>query len=450
MVSIANSLGIGSGVDTEALIAALVNADRQPRSDALDARERKVTARISGMAQVSSAMDALVSAMASRTRNGALGPLPASSDSSVLTARSLAGATRTLQPTRIEVNALATGQSLVAAALPDAVGPIGAGTLTITLGTLTPDGAGDFGFAGAAAGVDIAVGADTSLSGLARAINASAAGVRASVIDDGIGARLVLKGPTGAKSAFIVTASGDPGLDRFVHRPGQSAMTVAGSAADARLTIDGVAVTRGSNTVTDLVAGVGLELVRTGSVALTASRDTGGLAAAVGDLVDAVNALHSLTAELTRSGHDAGALAGDATLRQLSRQLASLTASGSNGLASLGVSTQRNGSLRLDNGRLSAALAADPDGAEALLAGLTASGGALSRARGTLPSGTDSRQAREQASITSARSRLVTSSSTLREQLTKQYGAMERAVNGFRSTREFLTQQVDAWNNSNN
>ena len=87
MVSIANTLGVGSGVDTQALIDALVAAERKPREEALKVRSDKVTARVSGMAQVTSALDALVSAMASRTRNGALGPLPASTDSGIVAAR---------------------------------------------------------------------------------------------------------------------------------------------------------------------------------------------------------------------------------------------------------------------------------------------------------------------------------------------------------------------------
>lgn len=447
MVSIANTLGVGSGVDTQALIDALVAADRKPREDALKLRSDKATARVSGMAQVTSALDALVSAMASRTRNGALGPLPASTDSGIVAARSLAGATRALQPTSVEVLALAGGQTLVSGALAAPGATVGQGILSITLGTLTPDGQGDFGFAGAGDAVEITIGpGDDSLTGLAVAINRSGAGVRASIVDDGNGARLVLKGPTGAKSAFIVTASGDAGLDRFVHRPGLTAMTGAGTAQDARLVVDGITVTRPSNTITDLIGGVGLEIGKTGTVTIAASRDTAGLATAVADLVDAVNALHGLTATLTRSGEGSGALAGDATLRQLERNLAALTTGA--GLAALGVSTQRDGTMTVDSAKLSAALARDPDGAEALLAGLSGTNGALTKARGAI--GTDSRLAREQRAISTAQARMENSTTTLRAQLTRQYAAMERAVGGFKATQSFLDQQIKAWNSSDN
>ena len=455
MVTIANTLGAGSGVDTKALIDALVAAERKPRDDALTVRGDRVAARISGLAQAGSAVDALVSAMASRTRNGALGPLPATSDSSIITAHATAGATRSLQPTSIEVRALAAGQSLVSPALAGKAATVGQGTLTLTLGTLTPDGQGGFGFAGGGAGIDIAIGpGDDSLAGLAAAINKAATGIRASIVDDGQGSRLVLKGPTGAKSGFIVTAAGDPGLDRFLYNPASAAMTSAGDARDAALTVDGVAVTRPANTITDLVAGVSLDLAKAAPgtvVTLAASRDTAGLAQAVGDLVDAVNALHGLTATLTRTAGDdgvAGALAGNSVLRQASRQLASLTGSG--GLAALGVKTARDGSLSVDTARLSAALASDPDGVEALLAGLTANGGALTRLRTTLPTGTNPRLAREQSSVSAAKSALETSSTTLRTQLTRQFAAMESAVAASKATQSFLDQQIKAWNHSDN
>ena len=457
MTTIANTLGVGSGIDTKELIDALVAAERKPREDALTARSDKVTARISGMSQVTSALDALVAAMASRTRNGALGPLPATSDPSALAARATAGATRLLQPTSIEIKALAAGQSLVSTALSAPAATVGEGTITITLGTMTPDGQGDFAFAGAAAGIDIVIDSkNNSLTGLAAAINKSGTGVRASIIDDGQGARLVLKGPTGAKSAFIVTATGDPALDRFLYKPGTPTMVSAGSAHDASLVVDGVSVTRPTNTITDLVSGVSLDLVKAAPgvvVTLGANRDITGLTAAVNDLVDAVNALHSLTHTLTTGATDAGAaapLAGDGTLRQVERQLLQLTATGTGGLAKLGVSTSRDGSLSVDPAKLSAALASDPDGAEALLAGLTGTGGALTRVRSTLGSSTDTRLAREQKAVAAGRTKLEAGMTTLRAQMVKQYAAMERAVGAFKATQAFLDEQIKAWNRSDN
>lgn len=451
MASIANTLGVGSGVDTTALIDALVNADRAPRDAALKVRGERAAARQAGLGQIGSALDALVAAMASRTRGGALGPLPGSSDTGVITARATAGATRTLQPTTIEVRALAGGQSLVSAALASAAAPVGQGTLTLTLGRMTADGQG-FSFAGAAAGTEIVIGpGNDSLTGLAAAINRAQTSVRASIVDDGTGARLTLKGPTGAASAFILTASGDLGLDRFLHAPAASAMTVAAAARDADLRVDGIVVTRASNSIADLIPGVRLDLVRAApgtSVTVAASRDTAGLASAVGDLADALNALHDLNATLTRGGSNgdaAGALAGDATVRGVQRQLGGLTV-GAGGLSSVGLTTQRSGLVTVDTARLGKALETDPDGVEALLVRLTATGGALVAARGALSSSAADRLTREQRDVTTAQAAQETRSAALRTQLTRQYAAMERAVGGFKATQSYLDQQIKAWN----
>ena len=451
MASIANTLGVGSGVDTTALIDALVAAERAPRDAALKVRGDRAAARLAGLGQIGSALDALVAAMASRTRGGALGPLPGSSDTGIITARATAGATRTLQPTSIEVRALAGGQSLVSAPLANAAAPVGQGTLTLTLGRMTPDGTG-FTFAGGGAGIDIVIGpGNDSLSGLAAAINAAQTQVRASLVDDGSGARLVLKGPTGAASAFIVTAAGDPGLDRFVHAPAVSAMTVAASARDADLRVDGIAVTRPGNSIADLIPGVRLDLVRAAVgtvVTVAATRDTAGLASVVGDLADALNALHALNATLTvgaTSTGVAGALAGDATVRGVQRQLGGLTV-GAGGLAVLGLTTQRSGLVTLDTARLAKALEADPDGVEALLVRLTAPGGALVTARAALGSAAPDRLAREQRGISVERAAVETRSTAMRAQLTRQYAAMERAVGAFKATQSYLDQQIKAWN----
>lgn len=107
MVSVLTTLGVGSGIDTTALIDALVKAERDPRDTALAARSTKVEARISGLAQVKSGLGALVTALATRTAGGALGPLPGSSDSSIVAASASNGATPLLNAAELEVKTLA-------------------------------------------------------------------------------------------------------------------------------------------------------------------------------------------------------------------------------------------------------------------------------------------------------------------------------------------------------
>src|SRR3546814_4172945 len=105
---------------------------------------------------------------------------------------------------------------------------------------------------------------------LAGAINASGAGVTASIIADEGGHRLILKGPTGEAGAFTLTADAgaDPGLSTFATGGG---MTEGQSAANAEFTIDGVAFSRASNIIDDVVPGMSLTLKDRKSTRLNSS-----------------------------------------------------------------------------------------------------------------------------------------------------------------------------------
>ena len=235
-------------------------------------------------------------------------------------------------------------------------------------------------------------------------------------------------------------------------------MTPAAVAADADLRVDGVPVKRSTNSIADLIEGTRLTLTRAAVgtiVTVAASRDAAGLRTAVGDLVDALNAVQSLGKALTQGGTSdtqAGALAGDATMRRVRQQLLSLTTGGSAGLQSLGVTTSRDGTLTVDTARLDKALADDPDAVEAMLVALTAAAGPLAAPRNELSTatsdGTSGRLVREQRSIAVERATVDARSATFREQLSRQYAAMERAVAASKSTQSFLEAQIKAWNGS--
>jgi flagellar hook-associated protein 2 len=364
---IANSLGIGSGIDTASLIEQLTTASRAPKEAQLKAKEDLNVAQVSAIAQASSAISGFSTALTQLINGGTLFTQPTVSDSSVLGATALPGARIGGLSTQIEVTQLAQAQSLVSANLTDVTAPVGKGVLTLT----TKNG-------------DFAVTIDDSnnnLIGLARAINLQGAGVTASIVEDTNGARLVLKSGSGAEQWFklAVDPSAEVGLARFAYDPNVSGgMTRAQEPKDALLKLDGVNVSRSSNTISDLIEGVKIDLktAKPGTtVALGASRPTTAIKQAVSDVVDTYNALKAQLDELTkaRSGSTAaGPLNGDTGIRILRQQLSRLTATvlASGGsystLAEIGVSTQRDGTLAVDSARLDAAIANDPDAVEAL------------------------------------------------------------------------------------
>lgn len=366
VTSIATTLGAGSGIDTSALVEQLAEAARAPKEAAIKAREDANTARISSLAKASGGIDAFASALTSLISGGSLFTQPTSSDTSVLTATAQPGARIGGLSAQMEVTQLAQAQSLVSTNLTDINAAVGQGTLTLTT---------------AAGAVDIVIDAtNDNLVGLARAINVKNVGVTASIVEDSNGARLVLKSGTGAAKAFTLAAGAgaQPDLARFAYDPNVTGgMTRAQQAQDAIVKLDGVQIMRSTNSISDLVTGVTIELrnAKPGTnIALGAVRPTAAIRQGVADFVGAYNELKTILDEATADSPAAGTggLRGDNGIREMQRQLARLTATklssagGPSTLAEIGVRTERNGMLSLDTARLDAVLAADPDGVEAL------------------------------------------------------------------------------------
>lgn len=389
MVSVAGALGIGSGIDTQKLVADLVAAQRKTRDTALATRSERNSARISALAQVRAGLDSLASALDSLGKSGALGAQPVSADPTIVAVSRRPGATPAPFTRTVEVNRLAAAQTLASRRFASATEPVGLGTLTFSFGTATVAGGDITGLAAdparAAKTVTIGAGQD-SLAGLRDAINAAGTGVTATIVNDGDGVRLQLRGESGATNGFqiaVTPATGSPAggaLADFAFAPGASALDLSSEAVNARLTVDGLAVERRGNFVTDLVDGFALDLRRAAPgtpVKLTADRDPAQLAAVAQSFVEAYNGVQGLIREAAKgrtADTDAGPLYGQAAIRSLADQLAQLTSrrlatgSGSVSLAEVGIRTQRDGSLAVDADALDAAIARDPTVFEKLFA----------------------------------------------------------------------------------
>ncbi len=365
--SIAYSLGIGSGIDTQALIQGLSEAARAPKEALIAQREERNAAQVSALAEASGAIDSFASALATLISGGTLFSQPNVSDTNVLTAKALPGSRLGDFSAQIEVAQLAQAQTLESVSVASASDPVGQGDLTLVTSrgtfSVTIDGSND------------------SLDGLAKAINDQNSGVTATVITQANGARLMLKGATGEAAAFTlgVPAGTASGLERFAYDPNiAGGMTRAQVAQDAIINLDGIQVKRSSNLIDDLIAGVELNLKKAvpgTTIALGITRPTSSIELAVNDFVAAYNELHSMLSEFTAAGVNGagGPLRGDIGIRELQRQLAKLPSTvlssqgdGPSTLAEIGVRTNRDGTLSVDSARLSEMLASNPEGVEAL------------------------------------------------------------------------------------
>ena len=204
-----------------------------------------------------------------------------------------------------------------------------------------------------------------SLQGIAAAINGANIGVTAKVTTSGAGYALELTGPSGAANSMRIGVSGDPALQALLTQnpAGTKDLSQTAAAQDAKLTINGVAVSSPSNTLADAVSGTILSLAATGASTLVVAQGATQLGQNITNLVTAYNALNTKLSTLQQ-----GDLKADGSAARAQGQLARIIAAGSNStassptLAAIGITTQKDGSLSLDANKLQAAIAANPGG----------------------------------------------------------------------------------------
>lgn len=474
--SVVQTLGTGSGINTAELVQGLVDAQFEARNAALTRREETLTAQISAASAHKSNMTSFASALSTLARGGSLATQPTSSNSSILGVTRLSGANLTNLSAQIEVRQLASPQTASTAPVEDKSAAIGQGKLQLTFGTATVADGAMTGFVPASgpkapAPVEITIDStNSSLEGIAAAINAANAGVSASILTDSSGSRLVVKGATGEARAFTLTATetvGHEGLSAL--NVGIGASTTIGSAArDAVVAIDGVELKRDANTISDLIPGVKLDLVsaQPGTIVnIGKTLPTNSLIQAVQDFVETYNQVY--IALRTDLDPVTGSLRQDVAAKALRRQLQQLTltpiASGSTdvptSLAQIGVKTNRDGTLSLDNSALSKALVDYPGQVEKMFAqssgsattanGLSAAFDAISTAAASTTRGLGASEVnytKAKSEITEDRTEALAKADALRTRMTRQFASMDAKVAAYKSTMTFLENQVKAWN----
>ncbi|MBX3562944.1 MAG: flagellar filament capping protein FliD [Sphingomonas sp.] len=464
--SIAKTLGTGSGIDISSLVSQLVDAQYAAKNDALTKKAESLTAKISSAGEVKSNLTEFANALASLTSGTTLRTQPTSSNTGILNVTGLTGAKLQGLSANIEVRQLA--QSQVASTDPfvdGATHDFGTGTLTLTFGTAAvSDGDMTSFTAGAAAPINIAIDSSHStLAGVAQAINAANAGVTATIMTDGSGARLIVKGATGASQAFTLQGSGGTLADLDIG-VGATGSTVNTNAQDAIVALDGVQTTRPTNSIYGLIEGVKVDLVSASigtRVNIGTKAPTDAIKQTVTNFVDTYNQVY----KIVKAAVDpiSGPLRGDAAAKELLRSLKSITmsqlvdnpAEGTPAsLSGIGVATQRDGTLSVDNNRLQNVLTNYPSQIEAMFAasaGITKvmsaiSDKAISRVTGLGAS--EQTYTKQQSDVAEDREDALAAAEKLRTRMTRQFAAMDSRVAAYKSTQSFLTNQIAAWNKS--
>jgi len=366
-----SSPGIGSGLDINSIVSQLVAIEKQPLTQ-LQTEATSLQTKLTSYGKVKSSLAALRDAAAALTRATTWGQTVGNSSDSAAVGVTTSSTTKP-GTYAIEVQKLAAAQSNATGVYASADSLVGEGTLRIELGTW---GAGQTSFtpkAGATA-VDITVGPPAeSLAQLRDKINASNAGVVASVLTDASGARLVLRSAsTGASNAFRVSVTDTDGnntdaagLSALAFDPSAGILTMAQAlaAANAAASLNSLPIASESNTLSNVLDGMTLTLgkVTTAPVQVTATQDDESIRKSVDAFVKAYNELNTLLAEQTKydaASKKAGTLQGDSAAVAIRTQMRSMLGATSGAstmftrLAEVGIDVQRDGSISLNETKL--------------------------------------------------------------------------------------------------
>jgi len=446
------STGIGSGLDISGIVQQLVASEGQPVQARLGQREARVQAELSAfgilkssLSEFRDSLDGLreVDSFLARTATAAEGsPFTVSAEGSAVPAIY-----------SVEVVQLAQAQKLTSGAFADADTAIGTGTMQITVGSNT------FGI--------VVDSQNNTLAGIRDSINAAAdnTGVSASIVNADSGSYLILSGENvGSTNGITVTQSGgDGGLAALEYDPANSLLSLTESIAaqDALVRIDGFDVMSTSNTISDAIQGVTIELTAAapGTAAqLVVANDENAARQSVNNFVTSYNNLVDIFGQLASFDSEsqvAGPLFGDATLRsiqgQVRRELSNVVTdidANFSSLTEVGIELQLDGSLVVDDTKLSEVMNTEFTKLGELFA--TTDGYAVRifnvvdsylSSDGVIESRTDGlnqqieRIGEDRASLSQ---RLV----SLEARLLRQFNAMDALLGQLSQTSNFLTQQL--------
>lgn len=383
-----------NNLDVNGIVSQLMKVERQP-IDKLQAKEVSYQAKLTSYGVVKGALSSFETAVKSLNSTTKFQSLKAtSSDDTVFSASTTSIASAGTYS--LEVTSLAKAQNLIAdgrATTTDAIGGATDTTVTFDFGTVSggsftaynpdtePETGGTYSGASFASNgkgaysVTIKNGNNT-LEGIRDAINEAGIGVTATIINDGDAVapyRLVLSSDSlGASNSMRIAVSGDAVIGSLLaHDPegaGIQNLAETVAATNANLKVNGVAVSKDSNSVSDVIHGVTLNLLKETAtpVKLTVARDTSTISTSVASLVKAYNDLAEIFK--TETSYDATAqkgatLQGDFTIRNLQAQLRSILGSAVSGtsgalntLSDIGVSFKRDGTLELNQAKLDTAM----------------------------------------------------------------------------------------------
>jgi len=458
--------GLATGMDTTSLISSLMEVERKPiERMTLDMTYQ--SNRLSALSEFNGKLTSLLSKVEALGSSDDLRPMKSSlSREGYLTAK--AGTTAVPGNYQIKSHALAQVEKVVST---DGLAWADKDAKLFNTGTLSLKVEG---VEKAAITIDDS---NNSLSGIMQAINAAntgatPSGVSATIINDGDEYRLVLTGATVKDKAITLDATGlNSGTGTYAN-PTLGAPVQ--NAQQAHIEVDGIHIYSDTNSFSEAIPGVTLALTKADggaeATSLNVTLDEAGVKKKIQDFVSAYNgAIAFVTSQSAYGDNSSGVLGSDSGLNMIKRRLQNLLVNpvGGNGsiktLAELGFETQKDGSIKLNDSKLSKVLSEDPAAVETLLAGEKGLDGSVT-VKGVaaqfqdylkgITSSVDGFYVGRKKSIDSTIKKLdagierVEARLEQRQQrLVEQFTAMEKLVSALNSQSSYLTQQMDMLSN---
>ena len=458
--SIITSAGVGSGIDVNAIVSAIVSSEGAGQTAQLNAQTAQISSQISAYSQVSAAAASVQSAIQALSTPSNFNNYPATvTDTTVASAT--AGATAVPGNYSLSVSQLAQGTNLQSAAYASAsTTQVGTGTLSIAAGSSSFK-------------VTITA-SNNTLAGIANAINNASGnpGVSASVLTANNGSYLVLSSSvTGAANAVTVTETdGGTGLKGLTYSPTGGAgngLTQTQAAQDAVISINGLAYNSPSNSISTAISGVTINALKVSAngatTGLTVASNPTTTATNISSFVQAYNSFIQTVAGLTAYNAQtstSGPLLGDSLTTGFLNQLGNVVSAGTastgasstlTSLAQIGVSVNLDGTLSLNSTTLNAALQSNPGSVAALFTNTKT--GAATKLNSLFLTYTTSGGLFDQAttalqgslrSISAQQAQLNDQLTQLQSQLFSEYNAMDIVVARLKATASQLTSELSS------
>lgn len=452
--------GLATGMDTNAIIDKLMSLERLPITR-LEADKTWMNNRLSAFTELDKKMHSFLDSIKNLGDAGSLQKRSAKLSSEDYLNASVSSEAMPGTSYQVEVQSLAQVQKSVSLAgfAGKESSSFDTGTISITVGTTSHS-------------VEI-TDENNSLEGIMQAINDADIGVKAAIINDGSENpyRLVLTGENVATDfslddSGLNSGTGTDTLGTF-EGPGGTTNPPTQEATRAHLFIDGIEIYGDSNTLTEAIPGVTLDLVqaKTGETTnISISLDKSAIKSTIEEFAKGYNEVISfITGQSVIEEEGGGILSGDSGINSIKRHLQNmLTTPFSNSgvldtLSQLGFETQKNGTLTVNDEVLSAAVEDNLESVTSLLSGEDGKDGLAKQFQDYLESMTSSTTGMLQGRKTSINSnvkRIDNRIETMETRLTQrektlraQFTAMEQLVSGFNAQSSYLTQQMTAISN---